>query len=450
MSSSDLAWTQVVAMVNGLVVGSTLAVLHERGVLEALARGEVVPGNPAYLAVAQRGLIGLNWRDQHGLSQQGAEALAWAQAYQAVPAWLAHGQDRGVPAPEPLAGIGETAGARQVELHLRGFELASQLESLHPDLEVCQRLGWSDDGRWTDLGAQARPLLHLFNYPLSYLRMLAQAEALLFGDPESVPVDGETHIDRKRDIGFSGRVFSSPLAEAFLALIVPLFQGERPPRCLVDLGCGDGRMLLELSRLLSQRLGREPEVVLIASDTSSVAREVAAETLQSATQQAHVIASDIGCPESLVEQLHGLGVRPEETLYLCKSVVHNRTFRGGDAVGEPSSGAWVGAGGEPLASGQVEGDLTQFFSRWKSFLKPHGLVCAEAHTVSDDVLQACWERSLQTCLDLTHSYSRQLLVEIPVYRRAAERAGLTRLGGYEFGAATQGHNAMTVDRFIRS
>lgn len=443
------AWGQIVSQVNGLAVGSTLEVLHRRGQLEPLALGRtLVEGNPAYLKAARRALVGLGWCDHKSVTEHGREALQHAKLYENVSGWLAHLQNGAERPISRAPQLGESRGAWQVQKHLEGFEIASQLDDLSADSPCCVSLGWSKTGDWTALGQHALALLNVFNYPLSYLRLLSQADQLLFGDPSLVPVDGEAHIDRKRDIRFSGQVFSPPLAEAFMSLLLPLFEAPNPPRCLFDLGCGDGRMLRELSSLLTVRLQRQPTLILVGGDTSSIARDVARETLKDSSYEAHVVEADIGEPAQIARRLDDLGHSPEETVFVCKSVIHNRTFRGGVELGQESSGAWVGLNAEQLTSFQVEGDLSEFFQRWKPFLQRHGMVCAEAHTVSEEVVMKNSMRSLQPCLDLTHTYSRQLLVEAPVFWRCAERAGLDRQGGYEFGAAAQGHNAMTVDRFF--
>src|SRR5579864_2056536 len=96
----------------------------------------------------------------------------------------------------------------------------------------------------------------------SYRPMLSRAQDLMFGDAASVfardESGHETHVDRKVNViasGFQHEKYFTALCD----LVVRCFDGENyaaQPKYIVDMGCGDGTLLLRLYETVRDRTRR--------------------------------------------------------------------------------------------------------------------------------------------------------------------------------------------------
>lgn len=358
---------------------------------------------------------------------------------------------------------------------------------------VMRVLGWvrGDDGeggvRFTPAGHVAIGMAGTYEHTLAYLPMLEQvfetlrgevaaraqgAEPLReaaskAGDGEAVArTEGEDagaepperHVDRTRDVAVSGEVFSRFVAVPFLEIFLPVFDAEplaAQPRAIVDLGCGDARMLVALYEAVRERTLRGRQLAsfpleAIGMDYNEAARRAARGTLSSAGVPHRVLAGDINDPARLAVDLAAQGLAPRDCIFVCKSVIHNRPFvppacrAGGDAA----STVHVTPEGRLIPTEDVQQNLLEFFGRWLPLTRPHGLVVAEAHTVDVETAVAHLHQTLAPALEATHLYSHQLLVEMPAYHGAAERAGFTSKARRCLGRAILGHDYMSIDHFV--
>ena len=326
-----------------------------------------------------------------------------------------------------------------------------------------RRQGWTDAaGKPAATAAIVALLASHYWYPLSYLATLSNLEELYFGDPRAFVArsaeGGERHLDRELDIRFSGRVFAGPIRQPFLAQVLAVFSAPRAsqPEAVIDIGAGDGSMLRETwSAIAAATAGSEPRgerpLLAVAVEPSSAARRRSGANLRAAALPHVVLEGDIAAPRALAELLTKLGIDPENCLYLCKSVFHNRPFRppaAGDRPGLPeTTGAFLGGDGESLPGAAVVGSLIELFEAWRPFWRRHGMVAIEAHTVPAGQAAALQGRSPLTCLELLHGYSQQLLLEPEVHRAAARAAGLTSLASAAVGVDEVGYTALTVDHW---
>ncbi len=423
-----------------------------------------LPGNPGHLQALFRALDSLGWVDRRGPSgspelevhwtEPGWRATRNAEQLEVVPSMLeqtldlAEGLEVSLPKIDGEGILSDWLRGHQVAPIMLGC-LVRPEASLPPEMRRCLvEAGWLDHQGWTDEGRIARLQAGIYHYPVSYLATLMRVEELLFGDPTALQQRSESgeesHVDRRRDILFSGQVFTGSVAHSLWDHFLPLLQEDTPPGTLVDIGCGDGVMLRELGR-------RSPGTRLVGVEYNPVARDVAEQTL-SDFPHSLALLGDMGDPDAVADSLQARGIELDSVLWLTKSVIHNRPYRTPRKAGRPSTTTTACSDnkGQPIPGGDLEQNLLEFFQAWKPYLGGHGFLVVEAHTVPPEVARRHVGRTLAPVLDYTHALSGQLLVEADVFRQCAREAGLRSRSCGEIGAAAFGHHHMTIDHFVAS
>lgn len=455
------AWRQVCRQVEGLALGSSLAALVDRGfagmLLDEAPAGTMAArlgAHPGPLHALLRALALAGWVERRGvpgteamtapLTPRGRQALAGSLLYRLAPRLLDE--------PEAWRRLGASRwgleGGHPVQDHLDGhlaLPLLARLREAHgPDPperlaeadDYLRALGWAHDARLTARGRCAWRMAAVAAYPLSYLPLIRGAPELLLGDPgwldRRTRAGAEVHVDREADVRFSGDVslglVSGPLAE----VVLPVFDEpdlDRQPRLVVDVGCGDGRMLQALGRLVRERTlrGRHLDshpLRLVGTEFEAEAARVAERTLE-----APVLFADVGDPEGLEERLDARGDSLRDALILAKSVVHNRSLQvpePEEPPESPSRAAFLDAAGRVVSGARVEADLRALLRRWRPFLR-HGLAVAEPHAREETEAPGEPGRNLAAAVEYTHALSRQHLVEVRIHARAVREAGLRSL-----------------------
>ncbi|ADK85858.1 hypothetical protein Deba_2498 [Desulfarculus baarsii DSM 2075] len=361
---------------------------------------------------------------------------------------------------EPLVAAGR-AGLALAELGLNAAALGAAFDLL-------ARQGWAwIDGPRAGLSAEGALLADYapqYFAPLSYLPTFRALDDFLTGaaTPEDLTRDhagAESHLDRRLDIEFSGLVFKKGCAEPFFAAVLPVFDQplERQPACVVDTGCGDATLLVELHRAIARRtlrgrhLGQKP-LIMVGAEFNPQARQTAAQRLEREGISHLAIDGDITDPEALARRLGGCGLDPFDALHLSKSVAHNRALTQAPdqwPAGQwPAQGLFVTRGGRIVAPKAMAHDLTEFFRRWLPHVRRHGMALIEAHTVEPAVAAPHRHRHLITCTEAYHILSGQYLVDAGSHRRAYQEAGFTAVSQADLGRAMVGQALMSVD-FLR-
>lgn len=491
-------WAEVCRQLDGISSATVIAALARRGAFARLRYGSLprnalldgLGGNPGFVAVALKGLA-LRGLVRFGAPFDGgaelgltAEGRRWAMdlsPYDTAPALVAaadallRGEADAVPdAAGDLAGF--VAGPALLRLAedpaLRRFApepLAVDLAAAGVEAAAAclASLGWLErtpGPRLTPAGRLAVLMAPQYRYPLSYLPLLGTAGTLLFGDPAALRErredQAESHVDRAADIRFSGEVFARSSAPAFFGLVLPRFDAEplaTQPAAIVDMGCGDGTLLIETWRAIAGRTARGRALdrfplTMIGVEYSPEARAIAGRRLAEAGVPHRTLSGDIGDPGRLARDLTGLGFDPLDMLHVSKSVIHNRSFVAPRAQ-HPLPAGGIAAGPFAAADGAlVEGvdlwrNLIDWFTLWKPWLVRHGMIAIEAHTVAPDLAVACRGRSMVAQLDLLHGLSCQYLLPVEPFRAAALAAGLTIAETIGIGQATLGHDYASLTRF---
>ncbi|MBI5522799.1 MAG: hypothetical protein HY910_09235 [Desulfarculus sp.] len=347
--------------------------------------------------------------------------------------------------------------------------LPANAEALRLGLEALAAEGWAwlRDGRagLTEEGRLARAYAPQYFAPVSYLPTFAAAPDLLAGKSPRFDLapDGqgrERHLDRALDIAHSGQVFRATCRQPFLETVLPLFQEPglaAQPTHVVDTGCGDGTLLLELYQAVrsqtprGRHLERHP-LVMVGAEFNPQAGQIAQERLSRAGVPHVMMFGDIADPDGLAAGLAQRGIDPQGVLHVSKSVLHNRAWR--PATGPqpdlpepppPSAAVFLAPGGELIAPRDLARNLAATLRAWLPQAARHGLVVIEAHTVDPEAAAPLRARHIITSLDAYHGYSHQYLVEAEVQRWAARAAGFATASRRDLGQAMVGRPIMTVD-----
>lgn len=392
-----------------------------------------------------------------------------------------------------------SAMASRVALHLQGVLVASVMKELasrdlgdcsdsrigeilsfanrgtRPSLvafvaKVLESQGWiqrREDGLvLTPAGSVAATFSPQYYYPVSYLSTFRAVPSVLFGKGHERIVAGshaqERHVDRDLDVRFSGLVFDRTCKRPFLDVVLPLFNRDPvgdQPACVVDTGSGDGTLLVALYRAIRERtlrgrmLHRYP-LLMVGAEYHEVAMRATHTSLQCAGVPHLDLFGDIGDPSGIARKLADRGIDPLDALHVSKSVIHNRRYRSPqnrDLVQslEPMSrAAFVSPDGQRILARELECSLVELFWDWIPHTRRHGIVVIEAHTVDPHVAAQHVGRTIVTCLDATHGYSSQYLVESEVFDRAAEIAGFRTTVRRELGGQVLGRPLMTIHHLV--
>ena len=310
-------------------------------------------------------------------------------------------------------------------------------------------LGWwnADEGVLTKVGRIVAFFAAAHGVTASYLPLLRRAEELIFRNgrfDRLFPPDAEgheTHVDRLLNIWGSGGAHDLYF-KTVDEVIVRVFDRPDHPLAICDTGCGDGSFLRHLAEVLRDRLGWNffaRPVHFIGSDLNERSRQRTRETLAAAgVPNAHVVdaAIDINDPSELDAGIRALGItvpgsdRPlgaADALHTNSMLIHNRSWQepsGSLEIASNTDGAFVDPAGFPIVGGRLQANLVEFMKRWAPFVRRHGWLFIELHTVPADRVARDPGRSPTIAYDLTHGFSSQYTVELDELLRAAELAGL--------------------------
>lgn len=303
-------------------------------------------------------------------------------------------------------------------------------------------LGWLDagSGRWTPIGREARSYALHYGLMGSYLPMMSRLGQMLFGSlvqqTHGTPESLESHVDRKLNVQGSGAAHGPYFkdAEAIFEDIFNRLPLEEQPRFVADMGCGDGSWLIQLHALVrtrtrrGQHLDRHP-LLMIGLDYSPAARELTEQNLRDAAIPHLVLFGDVGDPARLADDLAHHGIDMRDGLHIRSFIDHNRPYQAptGDRPEEleyTPSGAYVDAAGGVIQAVDLERSLVEHLERWVPFVRTHGVVILEAHTVAPGLAARHVGQLHNIAFDTYHGFSGQFPVEFEVFMRACEKAGL--------------------------
>ncbi|NNC84023.1 MAG: class I SAM-dependent methyltransferase [Flavobacteriales bacterium] len=331
--------------------------------------------------------------------------------------------------------------------HKYFMETSFRPEEFHKDperfgrlLDFFTHLGWfrkkNDTYSFTDKGLFFAKRASAYGVTVSYIPTFRKLPELLFGDPKvlwNVPEGApEAHVDREMNVWGSGGAHSTYFKKVD-EIVIDLFNRpiEEQPKGIVDMGCGNGAYLEHLFTVIDQHTLRgtlldEHPLFLVGADYNAAALKVTRANLIAADIWAKVIFGDIGRPDLLAQDLEeNYSIALADLLNVRTFLDHNRIWTDTEPRGREgtSTGAYAFRG-KRLTSSEVEENLKRHLEEWRPYVQRFGLLIIELHTIAPQLTASHLGRTAATAYDATHGYSDQYIVEVDVFHRIAEEAGL--------------------------
>ncbi len=277
-----------------------------------------------------------------------------------------------------------------------------------------------------------------YGVTVSYIPMLRKLNDLIFGNPTILKNDGkgteERHVDREMNVWGSGGAHASYF-KIVDEIIIDIFNQpiNDQPRGILDMGCGNGAFLQHLFSVIANQTLRgtvldEYPLMLIGVDYNEAALKVSRRNLIQAEIWAKIIWGDIGNPKLLAADLdEKYGVQLSDLLNVRTFLDHNRIWEAPRPNPEMklsnSTGAYAFEG-KRINNNLVAESLKQHFDKWSPYVKKHGLLLIELHTVKPELVAQHLGKTASTAYDATHGYSDQYILEIDEFVGALQAAGL--------------------------
>ena len=328
-----------------------------------------------------------------------------------------------------------------MEASFRAQEYHRDPENFRKILDFLAHLEWfnkkNETYRFNPKGLFFAQRATAYGVTVSYLPTLTQLDELIFGNPVILKQKedslAELHVHREMNVWGSGGAHSTYF-RAIDKIIIDLFNKpiEEQPKGILDMGCGNGAFLQHAFDVIENQTERgrvldEYPLFLVGVDFNRAALKVTRANLIKADIWAKVIWGDIGRPDKLAQDLEeDYGISLNELLNVRTFLDHNRIWeapkhpRGLESM---SSGAYAFEG-DWLSNDMVEDSLLEHFKKWKPYVEQFGLLIIELHTVSPNLTAENLGRTPATAYDATHGYSDQYILEIDLFRKLAEEAGL--------------------------
>ena len=278
---------------------------------------------------------------------------------------------------------------------------------------------------------------YAYGVTTSYLPLMTNVEDYLNGNFEQYferdALGNEQHVFRTINVWGSGGSHSTYFRRID-EILLDIFNKplEEQPKGIIDVGCGNGALLEHIFNLIWNQTNRREDLdrnklILIGADYNKEALLSTQQNLKKADVWAEVVWGDIGNPAEIDEKLGNLyGVKLEDLLNIRSFLDHNRPFNAPkmENINEPiSTGAFTHRG-KLLQNKDVEQSLVEHLLKWKPYVEKHGLLLIELHTIDPKIVSLNLGKTPCTAYDVTHGFSDQYIVEVSVFNKAVERAGL--------------------------
>lgn len=339
-------------------------------------------------------------------------------------------------------GMGRMFHKYFMETSFKPEEFHQEPESFKKLLDLFAYLNWFKEKNgtyeFTDIGLFYARRASAYGVTVSYIPNFRKLEALIFGNPTILKntAKGETekHVDRAMNVWGSGGAHSGYF-KVVDEIVIELFNKpiKEQPKGILDMGCGNGAFIQHLfdvieKQTLRGRMLDEYPLMLVGVDYNETALKITKTNLIQADIWAKVIWGDIGRPDLLAEDLEtNYGIQLTDLLNVRTFLDHNRIWETPKAVNPSRVSASTGAfafEGKRLNNNLVEESLLEHFKKWAPFVKKHGLLVIELHTVPPELVARNLGKTAATAYDATHGYSDQYIVEVTVFNAIMAEAGL--------------------------
>lgn len=320
-------------------------------------------------------------------------------------------------------------------------EFHKQPEVFKKILDFFAEMGWfikkNGHYQFTEEGLFFAKRATAYGVTVSYLPIFLNIDELLFGKAALLWTDNhskdEIHVDRVMNVWGSGGAHATYF-KVLDDFIIELFNQplEKQPKGILDMGCGNGALLQHLYETIERRTLRgkhldDYPLFLVGADFNHAALKITRANLTANDIWAKVVWGDIGNPDLLAADLkENYNIELSDLLNMRTFLDHNRVWEdpGDDKqVQSLSTGAFAYRG-ERISNNKVEQSLIQHFKKWKPYISKNGLFVIELHTVDPKITSQNIGKTPATAYDATHGFSDQYIVEVEVFQKAAEAAGL--------------------------
>jgi len=303
-------------------------------------------------------------------------------------------------------------------------------------------LGWftrrNGTYQFTETGIYFAKRASAYGVTVSYIPTFRQVDELIFGNPLILQGNNEAgnerHVDREMNVWGSGGAHAGYF-KVIDEIIIEMF--NRPiheqPRGILDMGCGNGAFLEHLFDVIYRQTARgsmldEYPLFLVGADYNQAALKVTRANLIRADIWAKVVWGDIGRPDLLANDLkENYGIYLADLLNVRTFLDHNRVWKDPEKQTNSrishSSGAFASKG-RRLTNASVEQNLLEHLMSWSPYVKRFGLLLIELHTIPPDITARNLGKTASTAYDATHGFSDQYIVELDVFEKVANEAGL--------------------------
>lgn len=329
-----------------------------------------------------------------------------------------------------------------MEASFKPEEFGQEPDSFSKLLDFFNHLGWFNKKNgtygFTEKGLFYAKRASAFGVTVSYNPTFRHLDDLIFGNPSILRKveqgQAEKHVDREMNVWGSGGAHSTYFKKVD-EIIIDIFNRpiDEQPRGILDMGCGNGAYLEHLFEVIEQRTARgsmldEHPLFLVGVDYNEIALKVTRANLIKADIWAKVIWGDIGKPALLAKQLQDdYGIALGDLLNVRTFLDHNRIWQDPKKKSKSresqSSGAFAFRG-RALSNNEVEDNLREHFEKWAPYVGKFGLLVIELHTISPTLTAQNLGKTAATAYDATHGFSDQYIVEIEVFHKVANEAGL--------------------------
>ena len=314
-------------------------------------------------------------------------------------------------------------------------------ESFKKILDFFAHLGWFKKKRntyqFTNEGLFFAKRASAYGVTVSYIPTFLQLDELIFGNPiilkTSSPNETEKHVHREMNVWGSGGAHATYF-KVIDKVIIDLFNKpiDEQPKGILDMGCGNGAFIEHIFNVIEQQTLRgkmldDYPLFLVGADFNKAALKVTRANLITADIWAKVIWGDIGRPDLLAEDLkEDYNIDLQDLLNVRTFLDHNRIWEApkeNHHITTKSTGGFA-SNGRRLSNNDVKASLVEHLSKWKPYVEKFGLLIIELHTINPELTSKNIGKTAATAYDATHGYSDQYILEVDVFKKAAEQSGL--------------------------
>lgn len=278
-----------------------------------------------------------------------------------------------------------------------------------------------------------------YGVTVSYLPTLANLQSLLFGNPNFLwkkdTMGHESHVYRYMNVWGSGGAHKSYFKKID-EIVIELFNQplEKQPLGIIDVGCGDGSLLIHLYRLIETHTVRGKNLEkyplhIIGADYNKKARTATKNNLNKAGIHAEVIFGDISNPQEINQSINSqFNLELNQLLNIRTFLDHNRIYSKPSKVhAHCNSDGAFSFKGERIPNNELFQNLINHFKQWAPYLQNFGLLLVELHSINTETASKYIGDTLASPYDATHGFSDQYIIELPCFLKAIQEAGLYSL-----------------------